>query len=249
MKIPYFDTGSLHVEGAYRYFSLAGREFEKCDAPSFAPLYATYAECLVAFDAALEPSRCNFFTQPLVDADARRDAAYRGLVRRVQAGLQHFIPSKAEAARHVEQILARHGDPVSLPYLHENGALLNLVRDLDEPATRARMSLINVTEWFEELKESNEKFIALFNARDKEQGGQAVDAARKTRLDLDGAYHACVTRLNALAEVEGEENYAAVIAAMNRLIEYQRETFLSRGKKGVERKGTGKGGQNIEDCN
>jgi hypothetical protein len=147
--------------------------------------------------------------------------------------LQHFIPSKADAARCVEAVLVRHGNPTSLSYTQENGVVLRLVQDLSEPATRARLNLLNATEWFDELKESNEKFISLFTACDEEQAGMAAGAVRQTRLAVAEAYHACVTRINALAEVEGNDAYAPVIAAVNRLIAYQENALYARGTSGM----------------
>jgi hypothetical protein len=226
------DTSGLRNEEHFGYLSLVDAEFKKCNSPLFTSPYAGFLNGLNAYDAALERSRGSFLTRPLAEADARRDAAYRGLAERVHAGTRHFNPERANEARQVEVILSRYGNPVSLPYIQENGVMLNLVQDLDKPAWRARLATLDAEEWLDELKTSNDEFISLFSTRNEEQAGTMTGLAREARLVATRAYQACVTRLNALAEVEGPDAYAPVIAAVNRLVEYQKNVLRARFARG-----------------
>jgi hypothetical protein len=241
-KILNLDLSRLRLEEHFGFISLVATAMSACNSPLFTPLHAEFANSVTALDVVLERARGSHITRSLAEADRRRDDAYRGLAGRVQSGLHHFIADKAEAARRVDAILSLYGNPVSLPYLQENGVLLNLVQDLDTPETRALLARLDAEEWLDELKASNAGFIALFTARNEERAASLSGSAREARLAATLAYQACVTRLNALVEVEGPDAYATVISAVNRLIEYQKNVLNIRdgrkGKAGQQEAGT-----------
>jgi hypothetical protein len=219
--------------------SLVVAEFIKCDAPRFQPALEALTGSLSAFNAVLERARKSPYTLRVAAADDRRDFAYRALLERVRA--RHVNPVKIEAARQVDEILSRYDDPADLPYVQENGVMLNIIEDLDTPGTRAHLALLDATEWLDELKESNAAFIALFTARNEEQAAAHASvppgAVRESRLALVKAYQACVTRINALAEIEGPDAYAPVISAVNQLMRRQKNVIsvrASRGRKAGE---------------
>jgi hypothetical protein len=213
----------LRNEELYGLISLVMTEFMKCDDPRFQTTREALAKCLSALNAVLERARKSPYTLRIAAADDRRDFAYRALLERIYA--RYVNPEKIEAARQVDEVLSRYDNPVSLPYVQENGVILNIVEDLDTPEMRANLALLDALEWLEELRASNDAFITLFTARNEEQAA-AYDsvppgAVREARLALAGAYQACVTRINALAEVEGPEAYASMISAVNQLTRRQ----------------------------
>jgi hypothetical protein len=227
-RILYVDTSRFYNEQAFGYFSLIEGEFAKCNAPSFKARRAKFSHCLAAFDAVLELPRKNLLTQAIIKADRRRDNAYRHLVERVRIDTRHFKPEKAEAARQVNAILEHYHNPIALPYIQASGLLSNLVQDLDEPVTRARLTLLDIVEWLDELKASNDEFFALFLARSNEQAGTGTGVTRKARRALERAYRECVACINALVEVEGPEAYAVMIGIINQLVIRQRSELRAR---------------------
>jgi hypothetical protein len=245
LEISHVDIGRLRSEEAYGFLSLAGVEFEKIDNPLFKPVRDEFATRLHALDAVLERAGVSHLTRALVEADARRDAAYRGLAERVRAALRHFNPVVAAAARQLDATLSRYANPAALPYIQENGVLMNLVQDLDTPAARDLLALAGAVDWLDELKASNAEFMALFSTRNEEKSIVVTGAVREARLVAARAYQDCVTRVNALAEIEGPDAYATVIATVNQLIEYQKNVLRQRdargGKTGERETGTGTG--------
>jgi hypothetical protein len=246
-KILQLNLGRLRLEETHGFLSLAGVEFKKVDHPLFKSPREEFERRLAALDAVLEHARRSLLTRRLAEIDVRRDAAYRGLAGRVHAGTRHFLPGKVEAALLAGLILDRYGNPVALPYIQENSVLSNLVQDLDTPVERARLALLDAEEWLDELKASNEEFITLFSTRGEEQSSALAGSAREARLAATRAYQDCVTRLNALAEVDGPDAHAPVIASLNWLVEYQKNVLRARdgrkGKAGEQETGTGTGEQ------
>jgi hypothetical protein len=232
-RILQLNLGRLRLEETHGFLSLAGVEFKKVDHPLFASPRGEFEGRLADLDAVLERARRSLLTRRLSEIDARRDAAYRGLAGRVHAGARHFLPGKVEAALLSGLILDRYDNPVSLPYIQENSVLFNLVQDLDTPLERSRLALLDAEEWLDELKSSNDEFITLFSTRGEEQSSALAGSARDARLAATRAYQDCVTRLNALAEVEGTDALAPVIASLNWLVEYQKNVLRARdGRKG-----------------
>ena len=67
-----------------------------------------------------------------------------------------------------------------------------------------RLQMAGLDRWVERLKEANEKFITFFTNRNNQQATIIAGATKAARLETDAAYRAAVTRLNALAEVNGD---------------------------------------------
>jgi hypothetical protein len=249
-EISQLAISKLRNEEVYGFLTLVADEFQKIASPAFDPRYFEFTARLSILNEVLERERKNVHTRAIAEEDDNRDAAYRGLAEFTRASLHHFIPEKAVAAQHVDEILTRYGNPTSLPYVQENGVLSNLVEDLDTADNRARLATYGAIEWLDELKASNGRFTLLYVIRNEEQAAAyasvPVGAVRDARLALARAYQACVTRLNALAEVEGPGAYTVVIANVNQLIRKQRSVINARkakGKVGEREAETGNGDQ------
>jgi hypothetical protein len=245
-EITRLDVSKFRNEEAYGYFTLVNEEFQKIAHAKFQPQRDEFAGRLSTYNDVLERTRKNARTRQIADEDARRDAAYRAIADLTYTASRHFNPAIAAAARFVDEILSRYGNPVNMPYLQENGVLSNIIEDLDTPENRARLVTYGAGEWLDELMEANRTFISLYVARNEEEAAAyasvPVGATRDARLALAKGYHACVTRLNALAEVEGPEAYTVVIANINQLIRRQKGVInarVARGKAGERETETG----------
>jgi hypothetical protein len=243
LKISHLDINRLRSEEAYGFFSLAGVEFQKINHALFQPVLDEFVTRLKALDEVLERAGVTRLSRLLAEADARRDAAYRGLAERVRASSRHFNAAVSAAARPLGEILARYANPTALPYIQENGVVMNLVQDLEAPAARALLVQVGGEEWLDELKAANEEFMALFSTRNEEKSIAVTGATREARLAAGLAYQACVTRVNALAELEGTATLAPVIATVNQLVEYQKTVLRLRDARGGKTGETGTGAE------
>jgi hypothetical protein len=235
-EITHLDVSKFRNEEAYGYFTLVEEEFQKIAPAKFQLQRDEFTGCLALYNDVLERTRKNAHTRKIADEDARRDAAYRAIVELTRTASRHFNPAIAEAAQGADEILGRYGNPTNMPYLQENGVLSNLIEDFDTVENRARLAIYGAEEWLDELIESNRIFISLYVARNEEEAAAfssvPVGAVCDARLALGKSYHACVKRINALAEVEGPEAYTVVIANINQLIRKQKGVINARRARG-----------------
>lgn len=222
------ELGKLRQEEAFGFYQLADKVFAQCQDSKFTPVYATYADYLKKFDDALKPVGASAFTQNITRLDYERDAAYHGITKQISNRLRHFNANKVKAAQTLEIIFRKYGDPTDLPYIQENGVLTQLLQELEQPAAVQALATIDATDWAAELKRVHAGFLEHFHERTNEQAGIVTGISKEARKAMDKAYLACITRLNALAEIQGDAAFAPWIGAVNELIDYQKATFAAR---------------------
>ena len=218
------NVASLRQEESFGFHSLVTDELAKCSELGFLPVYGTYQTALARFDESLKQATGSAITAQLTDTDHQRDTAYRGLTLQVRKALRHFNPEKAAAAQKINTIAKRYGDPTALPYIQENGALVNMLQDLDTADLKNALALIDATDWVEELQRANTEFITLFADRNQEQAAVVTGLSKEARTQTDEAYRACIRRLNALIEVNG-------IGTLEPMVATRKATAKSKAEK------------------
>jgi hypothetical protein len=226
-KISMLKQSNMRDEEAFAFYTIADGEFKKCDDPMFAPVYETFSACLQAFDRALESPRGSLLTARIAEANRRRRRAYGGIAWLVRVSLHHVDPAKADAALRLNAILRAYKNPRVLEYVECTGVILNIVEDLSATGARAWLASLGATEWFDELKSANEEFDALFLERVGETR-PVSGIVRRTRAAVALAYAACVTRLNALVEINLPGVFAPVVGPVNVLTEQRKNAFRAR---------------------
>lgn len=198
------------------------------------PQRAAFEAAVAAEDKALENVPTNM-TESLVEADRIRDDCWNGLHMFADAMLLFPKVEAKEAAKRIKAILATYGDPRRLPYLQENGAIDNLITDLQTEKATADLVLIHAADWLTELKKYETQFLTLFGERNAQNAIQENGAVKKARKASDVAYGQLIQVVNALVLIDGENAYLPFINEMNELIAYQRIVF-SRRKATAEKK-------------
>lgn len=252
-QIKELDLGKQRQEESFGFHALASAETAKCSDEKIKPLQTAYTAALSAFDAALKTGGSHPLSETVVRLDGLRDNAYSGLAAQIRNSVHHFDPDKAATAREADLILRKYGSPCALPYLEENGVLHNLIQELktfdnhqsvdrpdvvllSEPATD-RLTTIGAAEWLERLEVVNTQFLEAFANRNTSQADVVTGASKAARTAVDDAYRAIAKRINALAEVNGDANYVAVINAINTLIDRQKSVLAARKTTNKKRHG------------
>lgn len=245
-EIKYIDLSRLRQEEDFGFHKVAVAETAKCEDAKFAPVYQAYKTAYETFDEALKQGGGeNALSKPIREQDAVCDRLYRGMSQQV-AALEdaYYDPAIAEVARQARIILKKYGNPTALPYLEEAGVLHNLIQELeafdgvsdsespdeiaaDEIRTN-RLAAIHIDGWVSRLKTETARFLELFAERNAQNATVVTGATKAARLAADDAYRACVKRLNALAEVNGDADYLDVINAMNTLVDRQSAILKAR---------------------
>ena len=108
--------------------------------------------------------------------------------------------------------------------------MINFIDDLGAKYAD-QIDLLSLKPFVEQLRAANEKVRSLTNERTDERAGRTLGALREARQASDKAYRDLVKRVNALALIEGDTDYAAFIDYVNAEIEHYKQEVLSKSKK------------------
>lgn len=187
---------------------------------TYLPLYSNEAE-------ALNVIRKSAVTNEIGDADNKRDNTYRGFCDTIKGATRHFVPKKKEAADRIQIVLDRFGNINTKTYDEETAAINSLTDNLANDYA-ADLVLLKVADWVAELNANNEAFEALMDERYSDDAGKTQLKMKDVRKEVDEAYRAITTRIDALAIVNGAETYAPFVNELNQRIEKFNLTIAQR---------------------
>lgn len=176
-------------------------------------------------DADLKLSQKSLLTDDIAKADAERDALYSSYKKAVASFLNLPVEEMAQAAKVLNQHLKDYAIDPKMQLDRETGLLVNLITDLEEKYA-SQVSALSLTPFVTNLKAANEKVRTLTASRTEERMGVTVGALKASRKTSDEAYRMLVKMVNALALVEGEEEYSEFIDYVNtEITHYKREVL------------------------
>jgi hypothetical protein len=231
-----FDVNRLRLEESYGFLNYARLEFNYCKDGLFTPVLKWFTEGMVAFDKVLESPRGSILTAALAAMDAERDRCYRELLERVALGMRHFDGGIAYDSLVVQRIISSYDNPTKLEYMQETGVMLNLIADLKETQIYLILKELGADVWLDRLEQQQQAFDIMYRDR-LEQGKAQVGAVKEARMVATRAYQACVTRMNAMIEINGsDEEIEEIVASVNWLIANRKELIRARDTRAAKRK-------------
>lgn len=254
MTVISFQISNLRQQEDFGFHKITLSILGSCDDPKLSPLITTYQAAFQAFDNALKPMNAeNVLTLPISQKNEQCVNLYRGIRLQVKAMELHFDPDLAEIARQAKILIDRYGDLISISYLEQIGGWHNLLQDLeafDNPGeeeggtpgtvstaiTHNLLSAIFIDTWVDRLKTELANFEALYKQRNDEKSVDVVGQSKASREATDEAYRAVVRRINALVEVNGDEEYLSIINPLNELIERQKTVLSARKTNNAKQK-------------
>ena len=93
------------------------------------------------------------------------------------------------------------------------------------------------------MKQANDKLREVTRARANDRAVQIVGQLKQAQHASDEAYRTLVQKVNALAVVEGEADYADFISKMNEQVKHYKQEVLPKAKKKGDGKQPGDGGK------
>ena len=235
MTVISFQISNLRQQEDFGFHKITLSILGSCDDPKLSPLITTYQAAFQAFDNALKPMNAeNVLTLPISQKNEQCVNLYRGI------RLQKIL-------------IDRYGDLTSISYLEQIGGWHNLLQDLeafDNPSeeeggtpgtvstaiTHNLLSAIFIDTWVDRLKTELANFEALYKQRNDEKSVDVVGQSKTSREATDEAYRAVVRRINALVEVNGDEEYLSIINPLNELIERQKTVLSARKTNNAKQK-------------
>ena len=197
---------------------------------------------LKAEDDALALSKANLLSKEIKAIDAERDKHYKALRKAITFFLNHPDAQLVKAAARLEQLLKDYNINPAMQLDRETGLLLNLISDL-ETKSAADVTALALTPVVQAMKQANDKLREVTRARANDRAVQIVGQLKQAQHASDEAYHTLVQKVNALAVVEGEADYADFISKMNEQVKHYKQEVLTKAKKKGDGKQPGEGGK------
>ena len=202
----------------------------------------TLQTALKAEDDALALSKANLLSKEIKAIDAERDKHYKALRKAIKFFLNHPDAELVKAAARLEQLLKDYNINPVMQLDRETGLLLNLIGDL-ETKSAADVTALALTPVVQAMKQANDKLREVTRARANDRAVQIVGQLKQAQHASDEAYRTLVQKVNALAVVEGEADYADFISKMNEQVKHYKQEVLPKAKKKDGSKQPGDGGK------
>ena len=197
---------------------------------------------LKAEDDALALSKANLLSKEIKAIDAERDKHYKALRKAITFFLNHPDAELVKAAAQLEQLLKDYNINPAMQLDRETGLLLNLISDL-ETKSAADVTALSLTPVVQAMKQANDKLREVTRARANDRAVQIVGQLKQAQHASDEAYRTLIQKVNALAVVEGEADYADFISKMNEQVKHYKQEVLPKAKKKDGGKQPGDGGK------
>ena len=197
---------------------------------------------LKAEDDALALSKANLLSGEIKTLDTERDKHYKALRKAIKFFLSHPDAEQVKAAQRLERLLKDYNIDPKMQLDRETGLLLNLIGDL-ETKSAADVTALALTPVVQAMKQANDKLREVTRARANDRAVQIVGQLKQAQHASDEAYRTLVQKVNALAVVEGEADYADFISKMNEQVKHYKQEVLPKAKKKDDGKQPGDGGK------
>lgn len=226
-KINSLDVNRMRMEEDFGFMKLVKAELENLTTEDTKTIIASFNAAYTSFDEVLKTSSALPSASVASECDYRRDRSWGASNAYLNAMSIHPTESIALVARKAKAIFDKYGNPTALPQTEESGVLHNLIQDL-RTLTESELSTIHYEPWLADLEASEDAFLSAVRDRTEEKASRTTGAAKAARTQMDAAYRNLVERVNALAVVNGDDDYAVFIDHVNALVDRQRTVLKTR---------------------
>ena len=233
-QLTLFDVTRMDVTTALGFFGQIKAQLDTNATltATMAGVWTAYAAALQAYDDAYAQARRWEQTEDISALDTQRDMALSAYLNALKAMTASPNAQKQQAAKQLMFIREKYSLSASDEYMKETTAIRQMVQEMDASAeAQAALATTGLDDWFVDLKQKNEDFLAKMNERTDAQAGQQKGIVREARLACEAAYRNVVKLVNALSivEVPAGLDYAPVIDRLNAEIEHYRQILARKG--------------------
>ena len=219
-QLTLFDVTRMDVTTALGFFGQIKAQLDTNATltATMAGVWTAYAAALQAYDDAYAQARRWEQTADISALDTQRDMALSAYLNALKAMTASPNAQKQQAAKQLMFIREKYSLSASDEYMKETTAIRQMVQEMDASAeAQAALATTGLDDWFVDLKQKNEDFLAKMNERTDAQAGQQKGVVREARLACEAAYRNVVKLVNALSivEVPAGLDYAPVIDRLN----------------------------------
>jgi hypothetical protein len=221
MKVTKIDSVKLRNEAHYQFFAAVIALTVKFPliVEKLGDLFGLLQRLFAKEDEVVDYIRKSDYSAKIADADARLDRAVVGFGETVRGALHHFRPEVADAALSLKNLMKTYGNIIRKSYDEELAAVTNLLQELGGAYAAKVAPIGGLSEWITEIRAASENVAELLALRNTEKAGKPQERMTDVRHKTDAAWRDMVAKVEALALVEGETEYAAFIKELNELID------------------------------
>jgi hypothetical protein len=190
-------------------------------------LIFNYEIAIAAEEAAMGVDPGSVFTKTITQTDGYRDQLDRSFDLLVESKTIDFDPAVCEAANRVERILKQYGIVRKLPYDDKTKAYNTRNKKLSTEYS-TDVALLGGSALLAQQNMANEEFMNHFCDRANEKAITISGNVKAARAVVDNAYEAIVNRVNALALINGDADYAEFIDKVNYYVKYNKDVLAAR---------------------
>ena len=189
-QLTLFDVTRMDVTTALGFFGQIKAQLDTNATltATMAGVWTAYAAALQAYDDAYAQARRWEQTEDISALDTQRDMALSAYLNALKAMTASPNAQKQQAAKQLMFIREKYSLSASDEYMKETTAIRQMVQEMDASAeAQAALATTGLDDWFVDLKQKNEDFLAKMNERTDAQAGQQKGVVREARLACEAA--------------------------------------------------------------
>ncbi|GHT21233.1 hypothetical protein FACS189430_00930 [Bacteroidia bacterium] len=239
-KLIRFNYIKLRNEAHVEFHDALNKSFDRY-APADLGIQSEYDSYRPLYDAevsVLDVMRKSGYTDEIDEQDHRRDRIFRGFADAVASAANHFNPEKRSAALKLQTALDHYGNIAAKALDQETAAIDDLLRELNgsDSGFPEQIETLDLGDWLTQLDADNQTFKELMQARYGEKAKRPATRMKSTRLAVDKAYREILAQLDALARVNGEDDYKDAAGELNAIAErYKNILAQEKGQRNAKK--------------
>ena len=172
-------------------------------------------ECQLAYERCLHKVQSNPATQPVEDADEKRDRSLRAYCKMVGALRYAVDPADAEKARMMSLLLNAYKGIEKDNYESESQSIDKLLIDLQSAPYAGIVTQLKLTTYVAQISSTNQAFKQLFGSRITIDALKEVKNASLARQKMMAVYTQLVQYLQAMANISDSGYYDQLLSLIN----------------------------------
>lgn len=241
MKITRFHLPSLRNNEFFQYMTRVHGMIGAATpaALQIEALYGSFDTMYVNLGKAIRQITTSALTAKINDTDRSRDTLFSGMAGHVRSCLNHFDPTKRDAAERLIIVLNTFGNVAVRSHDEETAAVYKLTEELTANCP-AEVEALELFPWIEELEKRNRAVEAAMMERFNEISARTPLLTRTCRLETGEVYYRIIKRIDALQIVEGADSpnsvWALFITELNEIIDHTKNIIAIRRGKAAAKK-------------
>ena len=216
-KIPF---STLSIEATLELAKQCGEALSKnySEDPLLGAPIADLEEPMQKAKLAIASSRKKELTEEINEADFKRDRAFVGFRKYVEAfQFKDWDPTTQKAAANLIGIIEKHGKSLYREGLTVQSALLaSLFTDLDTNSAKDHIAALDAGEWLDHLKNLQTEFSAMIQRRDELEAKKDIPTKTDAKTELVRVLSILLSGLDFLTNTQSTK-YGEIGELINRI--------------------------------